>query len=153
MGASSTPAWRLHRTIPSDTEVGSRLIDDLSMQMREHGWDERQIFQVQLAYEEAIVNAIRHGNRYSPEKTVEVVFICNSQQVRIEITDQGCGFDPGAVPDPTSDERLENPGGRGVLMIRECMSDVSYGKGGCQLTMVKDRSDLSIGHDDDQDDE
>jgi serine/threonine-protein kinase RsbW len=135
-------------TIPSDTAIGSRLIDELSHQMREHGWDERQIFQVQLAYEEAIINAIRHGNGYSPDKTVDVTFTCNSQQTQIVITDQGSGFDPGTVPDPTCGDRLETPGGRGVLMIRECMSHIHYAEGGCRLTMTKDRDDLEMGHDD-----
>jgi len=107
----------------------------------ERDWPPAELFRVQLAYEEAIVNAIRHGNGCDPEKTVDVQMICDENEVSIQITDQGGGFDPQDVPDPRSDELLEAPGGRGVLLINEIMSRVDYNETGNQITMVKIKGD------------
>jgi serine/threonine-protein kinase RsbW len=139
MGLPEIDNWTMAITIPSDTSIGSPLVDKLVEQMRIRGWSDRDVFQVQLAYEEAIVNAIRHGNRFAADKTVEVQFECSDQSLAIRIADQGAGFDPKNVPDPTCEERLEIPGGRGVLMIRQCMSRVTYAGNGTCLIMEKDR--------------
>jgi serine/threonine-protein kinase RsbW len=127
-------------TIPSDTAVGSDLVNGLLEAMEQYGWPSQDMFRVQLAYEEAIVNAIRHGNRFSEEKTVDVTLSCDADEVYIRITDMGEGFDPAAVPDPREDDRLDIPGGRGVMLIQELMTFVDYNDKGNQVTMRKLRS-------------
>ena len=104
-------------------------------------WPAVEQFRVQLAYEEAIVNAIRHGNRNDPDKNVTVEFTCDYETVRIQIEDEGAGFDLKKVPDPRSEELLEVPGGRGVLLISEIMSEVKYNSKGNQITMTKVKGD------------
>ncbi|MCA9137867.1 MAG: ATP-binding protein [Planctomycetales bacterium] len=133
--------WTLNQEIPSDTSFGSVLVDGLLDAMTERRWTEHALFQVQLAYEEAITNAIRHGNGCEASKSVNVEMKCDDYRVWIQITDQGDGFDPQSVPDPRQDELLEVPGGRGVLIIGQVMSEVRYNSRGNQVTMVKFKHD------------
>ena len=141
MGVDRVGEWTLRKTIPSDPAVGSALVDELIEAMTDRQWPPEELFRVQLAYEEAIINAISHGNQNDPEKTVCVEMRCGDQQVWIRITDQGSGFDPASVPDPRQDDRLESLGGRGVLLIHEIMSEVRYNDPGNQITMIKIRNE------------
>lgn len=155
MSQQGSAAWKRETTIPSDTAIGSDLVNGLIEAMVERGWTSDEMFRVQLAYEEAIVNAIRHGNRFAEDKTVDVVMHCDDEQIRIQITDMGKGFDPKSLPDPRDEERLDVPGGRGVMLIHELMSEVSYNELGNQVTMTKKRGEKPAMYDDDepQDDE
>jgi serine/threonine-protein kinase RsbW len=94
---------------------------------------------VRLGLEEALVNAVRHGNRGDPRKRVRVRYRVAPQEVWAEVEDEGPGFDPGAVPDPTGPERLERPGGRGLLLMRHYLSSVSYNERGNAVTLRKRR--------------
>jgi len=141
MSASQGSAWVMNVTIPSDTSVGSELFQSLHEAMQQRGWSADLAFRVQLAYEEAIVNAIRHGNRFADDKTVDVSMLCDHDFLVIEITDMGAGFNPDEVPDPRAEDRLEIPGGRGVMLIHELMSSVQYNEKGNSVRMRKDRSD------------
>jgi serine/threonine-protein kinase RsbW len=87
-----------------------------------------------------MVNAIKHGNKESPDKCVAVSFRIGSNSVWMQLTDQGEGFDPNALPDPTDEEHLDQPHGRGVMLIRELMTSVIYNDQGNQVTMHKVRS-------------
>ena len=139
--SSDHAAWTFRREIPSDTSVGSALVGELIDEMTEREWPAADLFRTQLAYEEAIVNAIRHGNRCDPEKTVLVEMSSDDEKAIITITDQGEGFDPAKVPDPRREDLLEVPGGRGVLLIGEIMSEVKYNEQGNQITMIKIKGD------------
>lgn len=132
-------AWSSRHTIPSDTAIGSALIAGLLEAMLEREWPSVELFHVQLAYEEAVVNAILHGNDESPDKTVEIEFLCETDRVKIRITDQGHGFVPSDVPDPRTGERLEAAGGRGLLLMTEVMSEVKYNASGNEVTLTKYR--------------
>jgi len=143
--------WSVHRTLPSDTSVAADFCVELVDAMTHRNWPPRDIFRVQLAFDEAIVNAIRHGNRFDANKNVEVDVTCNGDQVHICIADQGNGFDPSKVPDPRSDELLEVPGGRGVLLISELMNEVHYNDRGNEVKMTKYRSDPDADEDEDDD--
>ncbi len=131
--------WSMSITIPSDTSVGCELINDLLEAMVEREWPSAELFHVQLAYQEAIVNAIVHGNRRAADKTVEIEMSCDHGQVRIQITDQGPGFDPQNVPDPRQEEWLEAPGGRGLLLMSEILSELMYNDLGNQVTLIKNK--------------
>jgi serine/threonine-protein kinase RsbW len=141
MENGNVAVWTLDKIIPSDTTIGSGLISDLIDAMMEREWPGADLFRVQLAYEEAIVNAIRHGNRFAEDKSVHVEMTCDADRVWIRITDEGPGFDTSAVPDPRQDDLLEVPGGRGLLLISEIMSEVFYNVVGNQITMTKIRGD------------
>lgn len=132
--------WVLEESIPSSLDAGHKTIDQLLSALTQWGWDGRDFFHVQMAIEEAMVNAIKHGNKESPEKCVAVSFRIGTSSVWIQLTDQGEGFDPNALPDPTDEEHLAQPHGRGVMLIRELMTSVAYNERGNQVTMHKVRS-------------
>lgn len=95
------------------------------------------VFAVRLALHEAIANAFRHGHRNLPPTTpVLVEFDCSPSRVEIIVADQGPGFDPDSVPDPTAEENIERGSGRGLLLIRSYMAEVEYTPPGNRLRMV-----------------
>lgn len=133
--------WSLHEHIPSSSDAGHELIERYVKVLEQFGWEGRDLFHVQLAVEEAIVNAITHGNQESPDKTVEVELQVSRRSTLMRIQDQGTGFCPDTLPDPTDDEHLETPHGRGVMLIKQMMDKVEYNTCGNQVTMVKHRSE------------
>jgi serine/threonine-protein kinase RsbW len=92
-------------------------------------------FGIRLSLEEAIVNGFHHGNQRDPSKPVEVRWNISSDVAEFHVIDQGEGFDPDAVPDPTLDENLEIPSGRGIMLIRTYMSEAAYHAPGNHLEM------------------
>jgi serine/threonine-protein kinase RsbW len=104
------------------------------------GFRDKDLFDVRLALEEAIVNAVKHGNRNDPAKQVRVRYRVTAEEVEAEVEDQGPGFDPGGLPDPTALENLERPCGRGVFLIRCYTSWMRYNERGNCLTLGKRRS-------------
>lgn len=135
--------WQLDRVFPTDTGEAKLVLDQLLGQLAEHRWAEDDVFAVHLAVEEALMNAIKHGNRWEKQKRVHVRSELCDHFFRIEITDEGAGFDPAGVPDPTLDENLDLPSGRGLMLMRTFMSEVAYNALGNQVTMVK-RRDASV---------
>lgn len=127
-------------TIPSDTVVGQALQEQILRQLEELQFAEHDLFGVRLALEEALVNAIKHGNRLDPTKNVRVQWIIDHERVVIEIEDEGEGFDPGDVPDPTADENLERPCGRGIHLMRAFMTSIDYHGRGNRVVLIKART-------------
>jgi serine/threonine-protein kinase RsbW len=118
----------------------ARAQDTILDAVRERDYTDAQIFAIKLSLEEALTNAIKHGNRLDPSKTVEVAYRITSDQVWIQICDEGGGFRPDGVPDPTLDENLERPCGRGVMLMRAYMTHVSFSDTGNCVTMIKQRT-------------
>ena len=105
--------------------------------MGAHGYPDAARFAVRLALEESIVNAFRHGHKGLPADTpVRVEFSVTPGQVDLSIEDQGPGFKPDDVPDPTLDENLERPTGRGLLLMRAYMARVEYVGRGNRVEMT-----------------
>ena len=128
------------RTIPSESAAGKQFIEDLLNDLSRSAWSEHEIFGIHLAVEEAVVNAIKHGNQFSPEKSVRVCYYLSIEQLRVEITDEGGGFNPEAVPDPTDDDNLECPSGRGLMLMRSFMSVVRFNDRGNSVLMERSRT-------------
>jgi len=126
--------------IPNETSEGqvvqARIVDLLEGL----AYSSRDVFSIRLALEEALVNAIKHGNQMDPEKTVRICCTATEDAVEVAIEDQGDGFDPGDLPDPTDDDHLDLPGGRGVMLIRSFMDTVDFNDKGNRITMRKRRS-------------
>lgn len=101
------------------------------------GYDDTARFAVRLGMEEAISNAFVHGHRALPLDTpVCVTWRVEPGQVEIVVEDCGPGFDPAVVPDPTLDENLEMPCGRGLVLMRAYMTTVEYNSQGNRVRMV-----------------
>jgi serine/threonine-protein kinase RsbW len=116
------------------------LVKTLIGAMKLRGFHEKDIFSVRLAVEEAVVNSIKHGNRNDPSKQVAVRFKVGHEQVLVEVEDQGHGFDPSQVPDPTAPENLERCGGRGILFMRTFMTWIRFSERGNCVTLCKSLS-------------
>lgn len=126
-------------TLSALSEV-SRVQEIVCDRMEELKYASRDIFHVRLALDESLTNAIRHGNRMDESKQVRFSFSVNEERVWMEVEDEGDGFDPAKVPDPTDPEFLDRPGGRGVHCIREFMCSVNYSDRGNRVTMQKTRT-------------
>ena len=131
--------WRCDRVIPSDTTAGRRILDEVLEALKARHWAKRDVFGIHLALEEALVNAIMHGNRSDSDKQVRVSCRISREVVRVEITDEGEGFDPAKVPNPTDPHRLEVPSGRGVMLMKAFMSRVEYNAPGNHVVLEKER--------------
>lgn len=126
-------------TIPSKTGEGQAVQERIVALLEQREYPMRDVFGVRLALEEALVNAIKHGNGMDPSKKVYVECRVSSERVWIRIRDEGQGFDINALPDPTLEENLEKPSGRGVLLMREFMTKVEYNERGNCVTLEKHR--------------
>ncbi len=105
----------------------------------DRGYGEAAAFAIRLALEEALVNGFRHGNRGDPQKSVTVRCVMDKNQVEFTVQDQGEGFDPGSIPDPTAEENIEIPSGRGIMLMRAYMSVVEFVPPGNTLRIVYER--------------
>ena len=131
--------WQCDRLIPSQPGAGEPVTVEILEQLREQGWTKHDLFCVQLAMEEALANAIQHGNQLDTAKQVHILCQIAPERVHIEITDEGEGFDPASVPDPTEEKYINCPRGRGVMLIRNFMSRVHYNPVGNRIVLEKDR--------------
>lgn len=111
-------------------------VTELLERMGAMGFDECSSFAVRLAVEEAINNGFRHGNKSNPDKLVRLSWRATPTLVEIQVRDEGEGFDPDSVPDPTAEENLEIPSGRGLMLMRSYMSEVEYVVPGNCVRMV-----------------
>ena len=126
-------------TIASRTSEACKVHDALLPELSEHGFGPDAQFAVRLALDEALANAICHGNQQDPQKQIVVEYSIADDSVSISVIDQGAGFNPGGVPDPTLDENLEKPHGRGIMLMRAYMSDVQFNDQGNYVTLIKNR--------------
>lgn len=124
----------------SDLAEARRVQEEIEAALTSVRYGDRDIFSIKLALEEALVNAIKHGNQMDPDKRVSVTYTVSVERFDIRIADEGLGFNPADVPDPTAPENLERPCGRGLLLIRNFMNEVAYHGKGNVVTMWKLRS-------------
>ena len=127
-------------TYPSDLSVVRPIQDDIEQGLQANRFGDSDIFAIKLAVEEAIVNAIKHGNQLDSAKRVRVHYSIDDELFAITITDEGIGFNPEEVPDPREECNLDRPCGRGVFIIRHFMSTVEYQGRGNIVAMTKERS-------------
>lgn len=85
---------------------------------------------------EGVNNAIMHGNKSVPEKLVDIEFQCKGNDLRVKIRDEGKGFRPQDVPDPTLPENIEELNGRGVFLMSRLADEIKYSKKGNAVTMT-----------------
>ena len=129
-----------------DLRISSRASDAQKVRqavlpaVKARGYTADARFAIRLALDEAIANAIHHGNRDDASKSIHIEYEVDDDRVSISIRDDGSGFDPSKVPDPTLSENLQKPHGRGIMLMNAYMSRVSFNEQGNCVTMVKDRN-------------
>jgi serine/threonine-protein kinase RsbW len=104
------------------------------------GVGEEAAFGIDMAVREAITNAMVHGNKEDEAKTVELTLNCLGRELEIEVKDQGEGFDPASIPDPTDPANILKTSGRGIFLMRTFMDEVQWAMrpdGGTTVRMTK----------------
>ncbi len=126
--------------IPSTTHEGQRVQEQILSSLRQHAFSDKILFAIRLCLEEALINAIKHGNRLDPQKLVHIRYSIDEDGFSIEIEDEGPGFDPQTIPDPTLPENLERPSGRGLLLMRAYMTNCVWLDRGniCRMRRTKE---------------
>ena len=127
------------KVLPTNRGVVRATEREVLGRLAEVGYDDDHRFAVRLAFEEALVNAMKHGNRMDPRRFVRLAYRISEECVEIRVTDEGVGFQPCGVPDPTRDENLQRPCGRGIMLMRSYMDEVDYSPSGNEVLMVKYR--------------
>ena len=106
------------------------------------GATEDLLYDVEVALREAVANAVLHGNRQDPSKAVVVTVRTTPEKLELTVRDEGAGFDPEAVPDPTAPDQVLRSSGRGLLLMRTFMDQVAWlirTGGGTTVRMTKKR--------------
>ena len=134
--------WSLVRKLPADPDQCAPLIAEILNALQQHGWCVDDKFSIQMAMEEAVMNAIKHGNGCDPTKMVDINLGFDDKTFEATISDCGCGFDPEKVPDPTADENLGKTCGRGVMLMKNFVDSVEYNELGNQVRLKKTKTDL-----------
>jgi len=128
--------------LPSRLEAISLAAEAAADFVRRLGLGEDAAYGVDMAVREAVTNAVLHGNRRDESKAVEVSFRSTPGEIEITVRDQGQGFDPSTVPDPTDPQNLLKTSGRGLLFMRTFMDGLEWSRhpeGGAVVRMTKRR--------------
>jgi serine/threonine-protein kinase RsbW len=126
------------RSLSSTQEVAPAVLAILAAMVNQ-GYPEKEVFGTCLATEEAIVNALKHGNHNDPTKRVRVRYRVDAGRAFVQVADEGNGFDRERVPDPFAAENLQRPSGRGLLLMRSFMTWVRFNRRGNIVTLCKYR--------------
>ena len=141
------PPRTFELTIPSKLEELEAVQRLISQAASAFGLTEDMAYWMELTISESVINAIRHGNQFDPTKKARLAISFDGENVEVVVEDQGEGFSLDELADPTRDENLLKPCGRGILIIRSFMDEVSLTRregGGTRLHMLKRVSDLPV---------
>jgi serine/threonine-protein kinase RsbW len=97
---------------------------------------------VSIALQEALVNAVKHGNHHNPAKRVRITADISDEEARFVVEDEGEGFEKDNPPDPLTPANLYKSSGRGVLLIKSIMDKAEYNQRGNIVTMVKKKATI-----------
>jgi serine/threonine-protein kinase RsbW len=125
--------------VHSPAELGL-FFEMLEAWMKALGYLRKDLFAVRLALYEAARNAFVHGNRRDRGKTIRIRYLVTVADVVLEVEDEGRGFDPDLVPDPLTEPYLDRPGGRGLFLMRNYMTWMSFNPQGNRVTLCRQRS-------------
>jgi serine/threonine-protein kinase RsbW len=135
LSGESTP-W-ISLDCPNCLNHARQLESSILSECEKHRFTPDDIFAIRLALEEALVNAVKHGNKLDPAKHLRIQYHITDQRADITIEDQGCGFCPAELPDPLADENIERASGRGILLMRAYMNSVVFNPAGNKVTLTK----------------
>ncbi len=122
--------------IPSNLEEIAKVENMLESLKVQYAISDELYANILLAAVEAVTNAIEHGNNLDIQKFVSIELVKTEATIQLKISDEGGGFNPYTLADPTSEEFLEKPGGRGVFLIQQLADEVLFKKDGSAVEMV-----------------
>lgn len=129
---------KLDFEIPGDVESIQPAVDEIMELVGRQECAVGSEFEVEVALLEAIANAVRHGCKGDPSKTIEVCVACEADRgMLIVVRDPGEGFEPEQIPNPVRGENIFYDHGRGIFLINQLMDTVEYHGGGTEIWMRK----------------
>jgi anti-sigma regulatory factor (Ser/Thr protein kinase) len=132
---------QFNMVIPAEPHAIPTVTDGVTQMLQDRRWPETRIIEVELALQEALANAIRHGCKGDVTRQVQCVVSCDSDnEILIVVRDPGTGFDSTRVPDPLLGENILKSSGRGIFLINQLMDEVAFKDGGRELRMRKRNS-------------
>ena len=131
--------------VASDLKEVQIVLAELIELLKSHAYSDHDVFCIRLAVEEALANAVIHGNQENTSKSIRFSCCVDSSCAHIEVEDEGCGFSLDEVPDPTEDENLDRPSGRGLLLMRSMMTSIEFNERGNQVVLEKVRQPSPAG--------
>jgi serine/threonine-protein kinase RsbW len=135
------PCVEIELSLPSKVAAISHFVDSLMLLITKCQCARGHEMDIEIALREALANAAVHGNHEDPRKHVHVRCRCKADEdVSIVVQDEGQGFDPNAVPDPTSAETIESSHGRGIYLMKSLMDEVHFDHSGAVVYMRKKSS-------------
>jgi len=130
----------IHIEIPSQLKFIKGIAHNIIADAKLMGYDERELRdKIPVTVDEAVTNAIKHGNKFQEDKRVTIDVSMNIERIKIVVIDEGEGFDVSSVPDPTVPMNFLKPSGRGILFMNIGMDEVRYNERGNILTLIKFR--------------
>ena len=137
--AASNGERQLAIELPNDLRAIEQSVATVLDRCRQVGFDaDRLRLNLRVGLTEALANAMLYGNGQDTRKRVLVEARISREEIQIRVTDEGRGFDPGSVPDPTLPERITRSCGRGIFLIRKLMDHVEYNERGNTIEMRLD---------------
>jgi serine/threonine-protein kinase RsbW len=140
-------AAEIHEVLPSQIMAISPFVDRLISVVKpsieksrvvDETWLDIEMLDIEIAVREALANAIIHGNRQDPQKSVYVSLTFGmGGEVSLTIRDEGCGFDTFVVADPTARDTLMLKHGRGIHLMRALMDEIKFDRDGTVVRMRK----------------
>ncbi len=128
---------KVSKVFPSRLDDLPKCIDDVMRQIKEKVKSEQDLFQVRLCIQEALVNAVKHGNKLNSELKVQLDIEISDEFLEINIIDEGQGFNDQELEDPTEEKNLNKLSGRGVFLIKRKMDKVKFFDKGRGIKMIK----------------
>jgi serine/threonine-protein kinase RsbW len=123
--------------LPNDLRAIERSVSYLVDRGQELGFDAGRLrLNLRVGLTEALANAMLYGNRRDPDKRVRLEARLGASEIVVRVTDEGTGFDPARVGDPTLPTNRMRPGGRGLFLIRQLMDLVEFNETGNSIRMV-----------------
>ena len=123
--------------LPNDLCAIERSVDYLIERAADVGFDtERLCLNLRVGLSEALSNAMLYGNCRDPRKRVRIEARLGPNEVAVRVTDEGRGFDPAHLEDPTTPLNRQRQRGRGIFLIRKLMDRVEFNETGNSITMV-----------------
>lgn len=123
--------------LPNDLRAIEPAVTAVIDRGQQVGFDyDRLRLNLRVGLTEALANAMLYGNCRDPRKMVRVEAELSPQRITVQVTDQGSGFDPNKVRDPTLPVNRLRSGGRGIFLIRKLMDEVEFNERGNSITMV-----------------
>ncbi|MBN1419106.1 MAG: ATP-binding protein [Planctomycetes bacterium] len=124
--------------IPASQCAKSALVERAMALIEDHvGLDEMDRFRVRLCFDEALQNALDHGSGGDPSKGITLVIFETPDRWGATVSDEGDGFSEGEIPDPLAPGALLREDGRGILIMRQYMDEVSYYDGGRTVLLAR----------------